>query len=135
MGGPRFSRFAFSVFVFLGLLGGRTCAQEAGTAALPSQAAQTSAGANPTRGATDRDVSLRALPRNLLSDQKDIWLFPTELAKGKHWIPAMAIVGVSAGLIASDPHTAPTFRTSDSFGGFNRAFSKAVIVRTVAEIL
>src|SRR5882724_11371509 len=28
----------------------------------------------------DRDVSWRTLPRNFLQDQKEIWLFPTQLA-------------------------------------------------------
>src|SRR5712664_2690342 len=37
--------------------------------------------------AKDRDVSWRTLPRNFLQDQKEIWLFPTQLAKGRHWLP------------------------------------------------
>jgi len=71
----------------------------------------------------DRQVSLRTLPANLLDDQKEIWLFPGTLAKGKHWIPTVTIVGVTSGLIASDPNTAPTFRTTNNFNGFNRVLS------------
>jgi membrane-associated phospholipid phosphatase len=73
---------------------------------------------------TDRDVSLRKLPGNILADQKEVWLFPTTLAKGKHWWPTIGVLGVTAGLLASDPYTAPTFRTTTSFSGFNSAFSE-----------
>jgi hypothetical protein len=87
----------------------------AGSATEPPQPAATSA--------ADRQVSLRTLPGNLLADQKEIWTFPGRLAKGKHWLPAIAIVGGTSALIATDPHTAPYFRTTDSFSGFNRVFS------------
>jgi membrane-associated phospholipid phosphatase len=73
--------------------------------------------------ASERQVSLRTLPANLLADQKDIWLFPGQLAKAKHWLPTIAIVGVTSALVASDPYTAPYFRTTNSFSGFNRVFS------------
>lgn len=72
---------------------------------------------------SDRIVSLRTLPGNLLADQKDIWFFPGQLAKAKHWLPTVAILGVTSALVASDPHTAPSFRTTNSFSGFNRVFS------------
>jgi membrane-associated phospholipid phosphatase len=72
---------------------------------------------------SDRRVSLRTLPANLLADQKDIWLFPGQLAKGKHWLPTFAIVGVTSALVASDPYTTPYFRTTNGFSGFNRVFS------------
>jgi membrane-associated phospholipid phosphatase len=74
-------------------------------------------------GPADRQVSLRTLPANLLADQKEIWIFPGHLAKGKHWFPTFAIVGVTSALIATDPHTAPYFHTTDTFSGFNRVFS------------
>jgi hypothetical protein len=70
-----------------------------------------------------RSVSLRQLPGNLLADQKDIWLFPTKLARGKHIWPTIAIVGVTAGFVASDPYSAPPFRNTTSFSGFNRVLS------------
>jgi membrane-associated phospholipid phosphatase len=129
----RFSRSAFQLFVVLGLLGSPAFSQEPDPAALPSQTAQTATHAPP--GATsDRDVSLRALPKNILADQKDIWLFPTKLAKGKHWIPTISIVGVSAALIVTDPHTAPTFRTTSDFSGFNRAFSDVNTAAFIAAV-
>ncbi|HEV2102129.1 MAG TPA: phosphatase PAP2 family protein [Candidatus Acidoferrum sp.] len=70
-----------------------------------------------------RSVSLRQLPGNLLTDQKEIWLFPTKLAKGEHIWPTIAIVGTTAGFFASDPYSAPPFRNTTDFTGFNRALS------------
>ena len=72
---------------------------------------------------TGRSVSLRQLPGNLLADQKDIWLFPTKLAKGKHIWPTIAIVGITGGFVASDPYSAPPFRNTTRFSGFNRVLS------------
>src|SRR6266850_7462052 len=58
--------------------------------------------------AKDREVSWRTLPRNFLQDQKEIWLFPTQLAKGRHWLPTVGVVGATAILIAADPTTRRT---------------------------
>jgi hypothetical protein len=93
-----------------------------GATASPSPARRPQPSPAPV-AASDRQVSLRTLPANLLADQRDIWLFPTKIAKGKHIWPTIGIVGVTAGLIASDPHTAPQFRNTDNFNGFNRIFS------------
>lgn len=76
-----------------------------------------------TIAASDRHISLHTLPADLLADQKDIWLFPGQLAKAKHWLPTVTIVGVTSALVASDPSTAPYFRTTNRFSGFNRVFS------------
>jgi membrane-associated phospholipid phosphatase len=70
-----------------------------------------------------RDVSWRQLPTNFLRDQKDLWLFPGQLAQGRHWLPTAVAVGVTAGLLVADPHDAPYFRRTASFQGFNHAFS------------
>lgn len=56
-----------------------------------------------------RVTSWRRLPKDFLHDQKVIWTFPGQLAKGRDWIPTLAITGITAGLIASDPHTMPYF--------------------------
>src|SRR5258707_11168266 len=58
---------------------------------------------------SEREVSWRTLPRDFLHDQKDIWLFPGQLAKGRHWIPTLAITGVTAGFIPGAPHRMPHF--------------------------
>lgn len=59
----------------------------------------------------------------ILEDQKDLWLFPTQLARGKHWVPTLAITGVTGVLIATDPHTQPYFRNSTPFDEFADVFS------------
>jgi membrane-associated PAP2 superfamily phosphatase len=75
----------------------------------PSQASS-----RPPRDSADspaaREVTWKSLPKDFLHDQKGIWLFPMQLAKGHHWLPTLAVVGGTAGLIASDPHTMPYFR-------------------------
>jgi len=58
----------------------------------------------------DREVTWRSVPKDFLHDQKGIWLFPTQLAKGNYWLPTLAIVGGTAGLIVADPHAMPYFR-------------------------
>ena len=58
----------------------------------------------------DIDISWKKLPRRILADQKDIWLFPTQVARGRYWVPTLAVVGGTAGLIVADPKIAPYFR-------------------------
>jgi hypothetical protein len=75
----------------------------------PSHVSRLSADGNDSP--SERKVSWRSLPKDFLHDQKDIWLFPTQLAKGRHWLPTLAIVGGTAGLIVADPHAMPYFRS------------------------
>ncbi|HTT22625.1 MAG TPA: phosphatase PAP2 family protein [Candidatus Sulfotelmatobacter sp.] len=55
-------------------------------------------------------MSWSSLPEDFFHDQKKIWLFPTQLAAGKHWVPTLAIAGGTAVLIATDKYTMPYFR-------------------------
>lgn len=80
------------------------------TAALPDSPSQTARSRDGADSASAREVSWGTLPRDFLHDQKEIWLFPTQLAKGRHWLPTLAIVGGTAGLIVADPHVMPYFR-------------------------
>jgi membrane-associated phospholipid phosphatase len=75
-------------------------------APIPTADAQLAASAS----IDDIDISWKKLPRRILTDQKDIWLFPTQLARGHYWIPTLAVVGGTAALIATDAKTAPYFR-------------------------
>jgi membrane-associated phospholipid phosphatase len=59
--------------------------------------------------ASDRKVSWHSLPKDFLHDQKGIWLFPVQLAKGKHLVPTLAIVGGTAILIATDSQSMQYF--------------------------
>ena len=110
---------------------------DAPSAAPPAVSAEDlpQAGSAPSGAAapTDRDVSERTIFVNVLHDQKDLWLFPvSQLAHGHHWIPTVAVVGMTTGLVALDPHDAPYFRRTQSFSTFNRVFSGNI---TTAEIL
>lgn len=71
----------------------------------------------------EREVSWRSLPRNFLQDQKDVWLFPVQLGRGRHWLPTIAVTGVTGALIAADPHDTPYFRRTQRFEGYNDIFS------------
>jgi membrane-associated phospholipid phosphatase len=78
-----------------------------------------------------REVSWRELPSNILHDQMDIWLFPLQLAHGRHWLPTIAVIGITGGLVALDAHDTSYFRRTSDFSGFNRGFSGSI---TAAEI-
>lgn len=68
-------------------------------------------------------VTWKTFPIDILRDQKYVWLFPAELAHGHHLVPAIAVVGVTAGLIATDPHTMPYFAKTTDFNRFNETFN------------
>jgi len=82
----------------------------------------------------ERPVSLKLLPSNLLSDQKNIWLSPRRLAHPKNWIAPAAVVGATALLVAeADAPTASYFRRTSSFDGFKQVFTgKATALGMVA---
>lgn len=73
--------------------------------------------------ATDRDVSWLTLPKNVLKDQKRIWLFPASLAKGHNLVPFLLATAATAGFIRLDPSVAPYFRRTTTFKSFNSVFS------------
>lgn len=75
-------------------------------------------------GATnDPAISWKHMPMRVLEDQKDLWLFPTQLARGKHWVPTLAITGATGVLIATDPHDEPWFRNKGAFRETSKIFS------------
>jgi hypothetical protein len=119
------------LFVSLFLSSGALHSQEGMSAASDTASDPAPGQNNGTGSTTQRDVSLRQLPKNLFSDQKDLWLFPGKLAQGHHWLPTVSIVGATAGLLAADPHDVSHFRRTSSFNGFNKGFSGKV---TAAEI-
>lgn len=81
----------------------------------------------------EREVSWHTVPKDFLHDQKNIWLFPTQLAKGHHWVPTLAIVGGTAGLIVADPHAMPYFRThSGNLDDVNDVFDASI---TTGEVI
>jgi membrane-associated phospholipid phosphatase len=77
-------------------------------------------------GATfDPDISWKHMPMRVLQDQKALWLFPTQLARGRHWVPTLTIAGATGALIATDPHSEPYFRNSSAFEETSEIFSTA----------
>ncbi len=73
--------------------------------------------------ATDRSVSWRQMIPNLADDQKRIWTFPARLTHDHYWIPALAVVAVTAGLVAADSRIERPLATTTAFHGFNSVFS------------
>jgi membrane-associated phospholipid phosphatase len=118
---------------FLGVDTGTARGQGIGPAA-PPDATQNIPAGQQSSVTTDRSVSLRKLPGNILQDQKEIFLFPKELAKGKHWWPTIGVLGGTAALVASDPYTAPAFRTTTRFNGFNRGLSAVNTAAFIAAV-
>jgi membrane-associated phospholipid phosphatase len=87
----------------------------------PAQRPLGSAGAE---SADDRSVGWAAIVPNILDDQKQIyWKFPGQVARGKHWVPAVGVLAATAALIATDQFSAPHFRNSSTYHGFNYVFS------------
>lgn len=90
------------------------------SAANPHNTQQNTTGTGATK---DPDISWKHLPKRILEDQKDIWLFPTQLARGRDWAPTLGIAGATGVLIATDPHTEPFFRNNPSFEETSEIFS------------
>jgi hypothetical protein len=84
-----------------------------------AQVAATTPAATSSPTAIDGSVSLRQLPGNLLAGQEDSWLFPSKLAKGKHWWPTIDVLGISAGFLASDPYGADSPLHDEQFSSGN----------------
>src|ERR1035438_1248291 len=53
----------------------------------------------------ERRVSVGLLPKNILCDQKNIWLFPIRAPHHRRWIPALAVISFTAALVATDAHS------------------------------
>jgi len=100
-----------TVVVAFSIMGGSVCGQVPDA---PAAAPSSDAG---------RPVRWRSLATNIGSDQKKIWLFPTQVVRGRHVWPTLAVVAATAALIATDAHTAPHFRNTDVFHGFNSVFT------------
>jgi membrane-associated phospholipid phosphatase len=107
--------------------------QESGTNLPDSPSYVLRAAAHDKDSPSDREVSWRTLPRDFLHDQKDIWLFPTQLTNRRTWFPTLAVVGGTAGLIYADPHVMPFFRShAGRLDDFNDVFDPSI---TSAEVI
>jgi len=70
----------------------------------------------------ERPISLKRLPSNILHDQKPIWLFPIQVAKGKHLKPVVAVTLATAGLVALDPRVGGYFRNNPRYANWPNGF-------------
>lgn len=61
--------------------------------------------------------------RDILKDQARIWQFPWGVAHGRHWKPVLTVTAVTAAAVVLDSPDTPYFRRTQTFRGFNRAFS------------
>jgi membrane-associated phospholipid phosphatase len=139
----RVCRFSFFVLISCAGLGGFSTyawAQQA-DANLPDSPFPSAGPADPSSApdrqpfdsTSEREATWRTLPRNFLRDQKDIWLFPTQLARGRHWVPTLAVAGITAGLIYADPHAMPYFRRhATNWDDFNDTFDAYI---TTGEVI
>ena len=107
---------------------------------LPDAPSQMSSGSQHENEPYERVTSWRRLPKDFLNDQKAIWLFPVQLAKGHHWVPTLAITGLTAGLIVADPHVMPYFRShqrnlDDVNDIFNAYITTAEVIAVPASLM
>ena len=80
----------------------------------------------------EREVSWKKLFPNFLDDQKHIWLFPSQVVRGRDLVPTAAVLGVSGALTVADPIEGRYFRAnSETYHTFNKAFTGTT---TTAEI-
>jgi hypothetical protein len=63
---------------------------------LPDAPSQMSADSQHENEPYERVTSWHRLTKDFLHDQKAIWLFPVQLAKGRHWAPTLAVAGLTA---------------------------------------
>jgi len=76
----------------------------------PAGSADSGVAVDPVPAAPDEPLlTPKLLLRHIATDQKRIWLFPVAAARGKNWKPTLAVIGVTAGLVALDPRDTPLF--------------------------
>ena len=103
------------------------------SADLPDDPSHSRYSADGKDSTSQREATFRSLPKDFLHDQKDIWLFPAQLAKGRHWLPTLAIVGGTAGLIVADSHAMPYFQShAKNLDDINDVFDSPI---TAAEVV
>lgn len=71
----------------------------------------------------ERPINWKSLVPDIYHDQKNIWTFPGNLARGEDWKPTLAIAAILGALVVADPHDSPYFRNNSTFAGFNKRFS------------
>jgi membrane-associated phospholipid phosphatase len=78
---------------------------------------------SPSSTPNEANISWKTLPFNILRDQKYVWLFPLDLARGHYLLPTAAVVGGTAAFIATDPHSMRYFGPTTDFNRFTETFN------------
>ena len=99
---------------------------ELGQTQSPSETATSSSASNTNTDPADLEVSWRKMPARFLHDEKEMWLFPVQLGKGKHWLPTAIVVGGTAAFIAADPPLMRKVRQTDIFHDYNSVLKSSV---------
>jgi membrane-associated phospholipid phosphatase len=105
-------------------------AREISSAAEPTQVSgntsSSASNASTTPDPADLEVSWRKMPARFLHDEKDMWLFPTKVGKGKAWIPTAIIVGGTAVFIKEDPPLERKVRQTTIFSDYNKVLKSSI---------
>jgi membrane-associated PAP2 superfamily phosphatase len=126
------SLFTLVFFISISCAPTIICAQTTG-GGLPDNQQSSRPPTDDTKSPAAREVTWKSLPKDFLRDQKNIWTFPVQLAKGHHWLPTLTISGVTAGLIVADPHVMPYFQDHQvNLDRLNDTFDSTI---TTAEVI
>ena len=97
--------------------------------------AQTDAPNDPNTNAQEAEITWKQIPSDILRAQKQVWLFPTKVARGRHIVPTLLVLGSTAGLVALDPAEAGYFRDNGQFYyGLNHRLSSTTTTAGVLAI-
>ena len=97
--------------------------------------AQTDARNDPNANAQEAEITWKQIPSDILRAQKQVWLFPTKVARGRHIGATLLVLGSTAGLVAIDPTEAGYFRdNSDFYYGLNHRLSGSTTTAGVLAI-
>jgi len=86
-----------------------------------------------TTGVPQREATWRSLPGDFLHDQKDLWMFPFQVMRGRHLVPTAIVLGGTVGLIYADSHDMPYFvRNQKKWDKVNDVFDPLI---TTGEVI
>jgi membrane-associated phospholipid phosphatase len=80
-------------------------------------------------------IGVKQIPSDVLQIQKRVWLFPAEVASGKHVPSTLLVLGSTAGLVAADPPVARYFRdNAGTYYGLNHRLSGTTTTAAVLAV-
>jgi len=85
---------------------------------LLNPAASSTTAQTTTTTTEERPIPPKLLVTNIVKDQKNAWLFPRQVVKGRHLKPTLILVAGTAALVVLDPYIEPYFRNNSGFASF-----------------